>query len=228
VWATEVLRAAAGATAAVSFSLALAQPAVTDDDTRRARERHGTPTNDQLRRTPAPAAPRIDKLPVPATRAPIDLEALSRGFGRQLPGSVLRPDSGPTLLVFVSFAMPEKALVRLAQQASRVQATMMLRGLVDGSLTRTAARVHGLLGARAAIQIDPQAFDRYAVAVSPSFVLVPQGVQAATCAAAACAPADGYVIVTGDVSIDYALRHIERVAPRFAKDARALLSRLER
>lgn len=124
--------------------------------------------------------------------------------------------------------MPEQALARLAEQASRVQAVLILRGLVDGSLTRTAARVHTWLGnRRAAVQIDPRAFDRYAVAATPSFVLVSSGAGVPTCAETACAPVDGYVIVAGDVSIDYALRHIERNAPRFAREAKALRSRLD-
>lgn len=229
MWASDFLRAAACAAATSSAFLALAQPVITDEDIRRARERNPTPSDEELRRVPNQPALRLDKLPVPASRTPLDLEALSRGFDAQVPGSALRPPSGPSLLVFISFAMPEPTLQRLVDQASRARATLILRGLLDGSLTHTAARVQGLLGSRrAAIQIDPQAFDRYAVTRTPSFVLVAGGATEATCNAGACVPADGYVIVAGDVSIDYALRQIERGAPRFAKDARVVLKQVER
>lgn len=207
------------------------RPLVTDADLRRARDRNRTPSDEELRRLPAPAVavPRIDKLPQPAARAPVDMEALARGFDAQVQGTVLQRAPGPSLMVFISFAMPEAALARLAEQASRTQATLVLRGLVDGSLVRTASRVHSLIGTRkTAVQIDPQAFDRYAVAQTPSFVLTREDASAMPCATGLCPPADGYAIVAGDVTLDYALRHIRRTAPRFAKDASSLLQRLER
>ncbi len=201
---------------------------VTDSDIQRARERHRMPSEAELRRLPIPAAPRIDQLPLPASRPSLDLESLARSFEAANPAPALGQPSGPSLLVFISFAMPPKTLQRLAEQAARTQATLVLRGLVDGSLTRTAAQVQALFGAhRTPVQIDPQAFDRYAVTATPSFVLVPAGA-ALHCGTSACAPAEAYALVSGDVTLDYALRHIERTAPGFAQDAQALLHRLER
>jgi len=245
VWATDYLHAAVAAGLVAFACLAFAQPAptvteshiekarraqpvVTDQDMQRARERNRMPTDEELRRVPIPAAPRIDKLPVPATQAPIDLEALARGFDAQASLSALQRAAGPSVLIFVSFAMPEVALGRLVEQASQAQATLVLRGLVDGSLVRTAARVQQLIGARkVAVQIDPQAFDRYAVTRTPSFVVVRDGAQAAPCATGLCVSGDGYAIVSGDVSLEYALAHVQRSAPRFAKDAGTVLRRLK-
>ena len=103
-----------------------------------------------------------------------------------------------------------------------------LRGLVDGSLVRTVTRVKELIGSRrVAVQIDPQAFDRYAVTRTPSFVLVRDGAPAAPCANGLCVPGDGYVMAAGDVSLDYALGFFQRSAPSFAKDAGAFLKRLK-
>lgn len=186
------------------------------------------PSDAELRRAPVPAAPRIDALPQQAGRAPIDLEALARGFDKAQgqPGFSAKP--GPVLLVFVSFAMPEAALSRLVDQAARANASLVLRGLADGSLVRTVARVQQLIGGhRVAVQIDPQAFDRYAVTRTPSFVLLRDGAPAAPCASGLCVPGDGYVMVAGDVSLDYALAFFRRSAPAFAKDAGAFLQRLK-
>jgi conjugal transfer pilus assembly protein TrbC len=206
-----------------------AQPNVTEADIQRARERHRTPTDAELRQAPAPAAPRIDALPRPASRAPIDLEALARGFGNGAGPQALNARPGPALLVFVSFAMPEAALSRLVDQAARTRALLVLRGLVDGSLVRTVTRVQQLIGSRqVAVQIDPQAFDRYAVTQTPSFVLVRDGAPAAApCASGLCVPGDGYVMAAGDVSLDYALAFFQRSAPAFSKDAGAFLKRLK-
>lgn len=240
--ATELLRAAAGALAWASVSVALAQaapgetgsrqasrggPVVTEQDLQRARERHRMPSDEDLRGFAPPAAPRIDQLPKPASHPPLDLEALSRGFQTQPGGLAPSTASGPSLLVFVTFAMPEKTLRQLADQAERAGATLVLRGLVDGSLVRTASRVRELLEKRrTAVRIDPLAFDRYAVTAAPSFVLLPEGASSPPCTTGTCAAADGYAIVSGDVSLDYALRHVRRTAPRFAKAATGFLQRL--
>lgn len=243
--ATEVVRTAFLALAALGAALAHAQtpvvndadverakrnqPVVTDADIERARERHRTPSDAELRQAPALSAPRIDALPKPAIAPPIDLGALAAGFdvtGGQ-PG--LARNAGPTVMVFVSFSMPDAALTRLVDQASRTDATLVLRGLVGGSLTQTAARVQQLIGTRrVAAQIDPQAFDRYGVKLTPSFVLIRDGAQAGSCASGICVPGDGFVMAAGDVSLDYALGFFRRSAPAFARDAESLLKRLQR
>ena len=56
-------------------------PPVTAADIERARQMHRMPTDAELARMPPPAAPHIDALPQPVTKAPVDLEAL----GRQVP-----------------------------------------------------------------------------------------------------------------------------------------------
>ena len=179
---------------------------------------------------PAPAAThRIDRLPQPAatTDAPIDIEALAReyeaaGVGRPAPAQPVR------LLVFVSLAMPQGALRRLMADGERVGAVLLLRGLEGGSLRRTSERVRQLAGERAgAIQIDPQAFLRYGVAHVPVFVLAKRDSVQNACQAAGCAAPDGFVSVAGDVTIDYALRHVVSNAPGFAAPARQLLRTLE-
>lgn len=171
---------------------------------------------------PAPATPRVDRLPQPTLREPTDLGALADDLSRQ--GSTVPQRPGPSLLVFISFAIPESTLSRLVDQASRAQATLVLRGLVDGSLVRTAARVRSLIGSRRlAVQIDPLAFDRYAVARTPTFVLVREDAATGACGSDQCASDADHAVVAGDVSLGYALRHIQRTSPRFAKDAAAFL-----
>lgn len=204
------------------------QPSITEQDVQRARERNRMPTDAELRRVPVPSTPNIDALPKPATQAPVDLEALARGFDAQTGQAALSPKAGPVLLVFISFAMPEATLSRLVDQAARAQASLVLRGLVDGSLVHTVSRVQQLIGTRkVAVQIDPQAFDRYAITQTPTFVLVRDGTQPQPCAGGLCVPGDGFVTASGDVSLDYALSFFQRSAPGFAKDASGFLKRLK-
>ena len=203
-------------------------PQVSDADIERARSQHRMPTDAELARTPVPAAPRIDALPQPATVKPIDLEALSRGFEAPVAQSGLGGSAGPKLLVFVSLAMPEATMTRLLDQAARARATLVLRGLVNGSLRETVERLQRLIGERqVAVQIDPQAFDRFSVERVPSFVLVRDGAATLPCGVGTCVTGDQYLLAAGDVSLDYALRFFQRSAPRMAHDAATFLQRLK-
>ena len=205
------------------------QPAISARDIEQARQRHRMPSDADLEATPAPARPNLDALPTPAGRAPIDLEALARGYASQAQ-EMSRAEglaSGPGLLIFISLSMPQPTLQRLIDQAARAQASIVLRGFADGSLRTTVAQVQRLIGDRqVAVQIDPQAFDRYAITRVPAFVLVRDGARPVACAGGSCAPAEGYLRTSGDVSLDYALEYMRRSAPGFGPAADTFLKRI--
>ena len=203
-------------------------PPVTDADIERARRSHRMPTDAELARVPLPAAPRIDALPQPVTKVPIDLEALAKGFDANADQPTLAAMAGPTLLVFVSFAMPEATISRLLDQAARAGATLVLRGLINGSMRDTVERMQRLVGERrVAVLIDPQAFDRFSIVRTPSFVLVRSGASAQPCSSGTCLASDQFVMAAGDVSLDYALSFFERSAPAMARDASSFLRRMK-
>lgn len=227
--AWRIARSALAGAAALLFSgFAVAQiaPTVTDADIERARQQYRMPTDAELARMPVPAAPKVDALPQPLTKTPIDLEAIAKGFDTQADTTGL--GAGATLLIFISFAMPEPSLTRLVDQAARAGATLLLPGLVNGSLRDTVERMQRLIGPRrVAVQIDPQVFDRYAIVTTPSFVLVRGGMDLRVCAAGRCPSSDRFALLAGDVSVDYALAFIQRSAPQLAGEASALLQRMQ-
>ena len=207
-----------------------AAPRVTDRDVEAARRLNPMPNEAELSRVPIPSTPKVDALPQPVVPPQIDLDAVARGYRAVDDGSAVTslPSSEPTLLVFVSFSLPEPTLVRLVEQAAAARATLVLRGLVDGSLTKTVARAQALIGSRqVAFQIDPLAFDRFGVTQVPSFVLLRRGVEARACEAGSCFAADAFVRAAGDVSVRYALEFIGRTAPGFAGEAQPFLRRLK-
>ncbi|MBN9206326.1 MAG: type-F conjugative transfer system pilin assembly protein TrbC [Methylibium petroleiphilum] len=178
---------------------------------------------------PAKVMPRVDALPVPATQTPVDLESLARGFAGATGSPTLPGADEPRLIVFISLSMPEATLARLVDQAARARAQLLLRGLSEESLPRTAARIRQLIGTRpVAVQIDPRAFDRYAIQRVPAFVLARAGGTDTACSGEQCSRSDDHVVAAGDVSLDYALDHFQRSAPAFAKDAGRFLARLSR
>jgi conjugal transfer pilus assembly protein TrbC len=189
-------------------------PTVTDADIERARQQHRMPTEAELSRVPVPAAPRIENLPQPVTRMPIDLEAISKGFDVQngSQAAAMTPGiAGPRVLIFVSFAMPEATLQRLVDQAARAGATLVLRGLVNGSIRDTVIRMQVLIGSRrVAVQIDPEAFDSYGITRTPTFVLVMAGAGAEACASRVCASSQQFAKVAGDVTLDLAMQYLNQ------------------
>jgi len=205
------------------------QPAITEGDIDAARRKYSMPGDAELRFAPVPT-PNVEALPQPLSRTPIDLEALARGYASQADAMTQAQGlaTGPGLLVFVSLSMPRPTLQRLVGQAARAKASIVLRGFANGSLRDTVAQVQGLIGARqVAVQIDPLAFDRFAVTRVPTFVLVRNGTRPVACASGSCAPADSFLRTSGDVSLDYALEHMRRSAPGFGPPADIFLKRIK-
>lgn len=205
------------------------QPAITEGDIDAARRKYSMPGDAELRYAPVPT-PNVEALPQPLSRTPIDLEALARGYASQADAMTQAQGlaTGPGLLVFVSLSMPRPTLQRLVDQAARAKASIVLRGFANGSLRDTVAQVQGLIGARqVAVQIDPLAFDRFAVTRVPTFVLVRDGTRPVACASGSCAPADSFLRTSGDVSLDYALEHMRRSAPGFGPPADTFLKRIK-
>lgn len=189
-------------------------PAVTDADIERARQQHRMPTEAELVKVPVPGTPRIENLPQPVTRMPIDLEAISKGFDVQngAQAAAMAPGkAGPKVLIFVSFAMPEPTLQRLVDQAARAGATLVLRGLVNGSIRETVTRMQALIGSRrVAVQIDPEAFDRYGIARTPTFVLIMDVAGTEVCASRVCGSSQQFAKVAGDVTLDHAMQYLNQ------------------
>ncbi len=58
------------------------------------------------------------------------------------PDNLYRPG---TLYIFVSFSLGEKALLNLAQEAKRWNATLVLLGFIDGSYAKTARTLQNII-----------------------------------------------------------------------------------
>ncbi len=203
-------------------------PTVTEQDIELARQKYALPSDTDRRSAPQ-NSPNLEALPKPATPVPVDLEALARGFAGQSDAMTRAQGlaTGPRLFIFVSLTMPRATLQRLVDQAARAKAAIVIRGFANGSLRTTVTQVQGLIGKQqVAIQIDPLAFDRFAITQVPSFVLVRDGTRPIACASGSCAPADSFLRSTGDVSLDYALEHMQRSAPGFSPAADIFLKRI--
>lgn len=167
---------------------------------------------------PAPGIANWDNLPVSASSAPDILPSVERFQGYLTQQAQGQPAPGG-LSVFVSLSMPRGNLELLVAEAERTGATLVLRGMVDRSISKTMLAVQTLIGPRqVAWAIDPDAFARFRVETVPVFILTRQGARFEGCGDEACFSRDDYVRLAGDVSIAYALDAIERLAPQFRDD----------
>lgn len=100
------------------------------------------------------------------------------------------------LFAFVSFSMPDEALLVLAKDIGTVGGVLVLRGLPDNSFKALAKRLLVLKekGLTTTIQINPRLFEDYNVAMVPAFVL--PGEQT-------------FDKVSGHISLEYALEIFE-------------------
>lgn len=165
--------------------------------------------------------------PVPDVPAPSGLPALDpAAIARRYDG--LRPTEESGLFIMVSFSMPRESIERLASLANKAGGTLVLRGMVDDSLKKTAEIVGDFLkrypGAQ--FQIDPTLFNRFAVDQVPAFVISIQPLDRSTCAKE-CDPRTSFASVSGDVTLDYALEYLAKQRDeRFASLAERRLKRL--
>ncbi len=87
--------------------------------------------------------------------------------------SLLKPSA--SLKVFVSSSMPKELLKTYLEQAKKYNATLVFRGLPEGSWRGLSELVYELTDGKdegASIQLDDLAFSQYEVTSVPTFVLV--------------------------------------------------------
>ncbi len=110
-----------------------------------------------------------------------------------------------SVLIFVSFSMPPASLTQWFNQAEKIQAPIVIRGLVDQSFQKTQTQVHALLkeGSGGFI-LDPRLFEQYQINQVPAVIVRDTS--------ASCLPNQSciypYDVVYGDVSLEYALQTI--------------------
>ncbi|MDD5366676.1 MAG: type-F conjugative transfer system pilin assembly protein TrbC [Gallionellaceae bacterium] len=157
----------------------------------------------------------VDRLPQPI--APVtDIGPIAERFQGYMDQQARGIPAPGGLSVFVSLTMPRASLERLVAEAERTGATLVLRGMVDHSITKTVIAARKLIGKRqVAWTIDPDAFRRFDVQAVPVFVLTRSGAQPLGCGDDQCLPVADYARLAGDVSIGYALEAIDRLQPDF-------------
>ena len=142
-------------------------------------------------------------------------------------GTSGRAKTPPEILLFTSLSVPAASWRRLAGDAARIGAPLVLRGVGEGSLRSTVKRIGERLGgAEAGVAIDPRLFRLFGVTRVPAVVVVPGGVP--SCANPGCAgdPAPPHDRVTGNIGLAAALEAVAAEGSAGRDVARRHLARL--
>lgn len=104
-----------------------------------------------------------------------------------------KTNTGSQIIIFVSFSLSDKSLVSYAEDARKIGARLVIRGLINNSFKETQRKLTDL---QIPLDIDPPLFETYNVTHVPTFVHV--------------APQMGRMIpaydsLKGHVSLSYAL-----------------------
>lgn len=77
-----------------------------------------------------------------------------------------------TILVFVSFSMPDVSLLQLSDQLRKHNAIMVMRGIYKNSFKETKDKIMKMSKNGLSINVDPGLFKSYKIEVVPTFVLI--------------------------------------------------------
>ena len=166
---------------------------------------------------PVQSAPRVE---IPTTGA--DPLAIAERY-RKTRDALRDGNTGPDLLVFVSFSMPEASLKRLATDAARANAVLVFRGPKDGSLKQTLQAFEPLAKLGASAILHPEAFTWNRIDSVPVFVLGTAAGGGCDDAADSCRET---IRIAGDASLEYILERMARASHPLAEEAERRLTRL--
>lgn len=105
------------------------------------------------------------------------------------------------LVIFISFSMPDKSIKAILDDGSKVNAPVVIRGLVDHSFKKTLEKIYSITKNPAhSIQIDPESFKRYGISQVPAYLLRENCAQDKDCL-------EKTHIIYGDIVLENVLQH---------------------
>lgn len=108
------------------------------------------------------------------------------------------------VLIFVSFSMPKTSIKGWMQEAEKIHAPVIVRGLVDNSFKATIQKMRELVkDNQGGVQIDPNLFRQYGIKNVPAVVVR----NTKNCLSSQSCIED-YDVIYGNVHLDYALQKI--------------------
>lgn len=132
-----------------------------------------------------------------------------------------------SVYIFISFSMPKESLQQWAAQAKKINAPLVIQGLVDDSFTKTQQAVAALAKeGQGGVILDPRLFRQYHITQVPAVVVVHPTMTTPCLPNQSCWHPEINDVVIGDVGLESALQAVAdrgdntAVAERFLVEVR--------
>lgn len=138
------------------------------------------------------------------------------------------PLSGPIVYVAVSFSMPAADLRRLARDAQAAGAVLLVRGLVRGSFRETLLKARQIFDEASlnGVGIDPNVFRAFDIREAPTFIAAAAPVEPCGPGFDCVPSAPPHDRLSGNITLEAALRRLREEGGEGAAAAEAALARL--
>jgi len=126
------------------------------------------------------------------------------------------------ILIFASFSMPKESLKGWMNEAERIHASLVIRGLVNNSFKETTKRMMDLAqDNHGGVELNPMLFSAFNIKQVPAVVVTNdfQCVKTKTCQGK-------YHVIYGDVHLGYALEKIANQNDELSVIAQSALQKL--
>lgn len=121
--------------------------------------------------------------------------------------------STTSIIIFVSFSMPGESIKSILNDAEKIKAPVIIRGLIDHSFAKTFERIFQITqNKKHSVQIDPTLFKRYHIEKVPAVVI--QSSQ------------NDFVVLYGDIKLTNLLEQMRNENNEFGLIARKALSKM--
>ena len=129
------------------------------------------------------------------------------------------------VVILISFSIPLTSLQQWCDQAQKIQAPLVLRGLVNDSFVETQKMVKAMTEhCHGGVVIDPRLFEHYHITQVPA-VIVREEINNKTCLPnQSCWQPEEDEVVMGDVGLESALKAIAQADNRVANIAQRKLA----
>jgi type-F conjugative transfer system pilin assembly protein TrbC len=128
-------------------------------------------------------------------------QIFNKAFGDAMKG---KKNTAPqsNIMVFISLSMPKESLQNYYVEAKQFNTTLLIRGFIDDSLSKTVSYFKTAQDEGVMVQVDPHSFEKFNITQVPT-IIIKDG---------KCLPntSCAYDKITGNVSLRYALEKIER------------------
>ncbi len=112
------------------------------------------------------------------------------------------------VLIFISFSMPESSIKQIINDASKIHADVVIRGLINNSFKDTMLKMNEFVKSTGGgVELNPVWFKRFGINKVPAYVVVPENSRCFQ--SDQCSSDEDYDVIYGDMSLESALTEIE-------------------